>query len=387
MNRSRLLLLNGIRRNPLRLISESDREFRSIERAPVADPYDAVKRQKLSKARKREGGHPNWRWNGKGWFTRPQWNGGNCPEGSQPTQHNTCIGDKDSDKSHYDDQPQAERPFGRRPWQDRAELVRTPQVVNSTLRVKQGSRINWDHPHGPRIYTPYSDVKPRPLPESPEHLPSAFTHKPTGQGWRAREARKEYDRLHKHYVDQGFDPKYVHNALSDREQPHVDWDSLTDKDVKRLPPDRMSKVRALRKKGVKDQRRREAEHAAWVQQHVDEYGYEPHEGWDDDDYDDYDDHDYWDRSNHPGGYKNHPGYPGHPDYPEFDGRRADAPGDRPPPGYGHQEEPDTGDPGSPFRPGPQGQDRPRWPRTGERPDRHGTTAGRFVSNRARRGRR
>lgn len=372
------MLLNSLDRAPLRLLGEMDVRLRGQERAVHADPHDPEAREALSRSQRRIGPpdqEHNWRFNGKGWFTRPQWNGGRCPANSEPTQHNTCISRDDQDKQHYGVKPEEEEehddPQDRSAdrWKRRAEIARTPEVENSPIFTKPGSNVNWDHPHGPRIYTPYENEKPRPLPTSPEHLPSGLTREGPIRGWRGAEHQKERDRLVKHYTDQGFDEKYVRSALGPRER-HASITGMSDTDVARLP-DRQGVVRAARKKLVKDRRRDAADYETYVQRHIDNYGYPPYQLGDDDDDDDYDRYDYDERPETIGGYKNHPGYPGHPDYPEFDGRSAELEkpertrGRRWPSSWDPPIDDEPEDPDSPVT-GPHHRGAPRWPRTGER---------------------
>ena len=382
--RTQLVLLEQTPRSSLRLLQELDARLRELQRAAAASPLDTELQQRAGRSQRRVGPpdqEHNWRFNGKGWFTRPQWNDGRCPQNSEPTQHNTCISPDDQDRHHYastdttDQERQTEHPDRQR-WRRRAEIARTPEVENSPLYAKPGNKINWDHPHGPRIYRPYDNEKPRPLPISPEHLPSAFTTRGPTQGWRGIEHQKERDRLVKHYTDHGYDERYVRSALGPRE-PDRGIAGLSDPDVARLP-DRQSVVRAARKKRVKDDRRRAAEYEAYVQQHIDQGGeapFEGHEDYDDYDYDDYDDHGWGEGPETIGGYPNHPGYPGHPDYPQFDGQPAERE-DQPPERWTRHRSwwepappPEPEDAESAFT-GPRGRGEPPWPRTGQRPGRH-----------------
>ena len=385
----------------MKILQEMDRRLRELERRSLSSPDDAELQKNLGQHRKRAGPpdqEHNWRFNGKGWFTRPQWNGGRCPPDSQPTQHNTCIGDNDKDKRHYTTKPPEEMETERQyrlgqsngltqNWARRAELTRTPEVENSPIHTKPGARVNWDHPHGPKIYQPYDNEKPRPLPISPEHLPGGLTMGiPGGDNWREQEHRSEMERLAKHYTDLGYDPKYVRLALSPRET-NAGIGSLSGKDIDRLS-DRNSVLRAARKKSEVDRRSRAAEREANRRQHRErrargwDDGYEDfdddYENYGDYDYDDYDyddHHDDDDREASIGGYKHHPGYPGHPDYPEFDGRPAEV--DREPftreryPDRWHRNHdrhayrPDPIHSPSKFT-GPAGRGEPPWPRTGQR---------------------
>jgi len=404
LSRTPLALLEHGFRTPLKLLQEIDQRLRELERSAAESPGDTELQKNRGRHRRRAGPpdrEHNWRFNGKGWFTRPQWNGGRCPPDSQPTRHNTCIGDNDKDKQHYKDvgpptkiDPSREIQRGASPERvqaqqaraARGEMVRTPGVVNSPFIMRPGNKVNWEHPHEPKIYQPYENDKPRPLPDSPEHLGGAFSGAGSSRAgsWRHREHVNEMDRISKHYTDKGFDPKYVKNVMSPtRGASSIDWDSLSDADLERLPPDRMSRVRALRKKGVKDQAAREAEYAAERQAFIDQYGEPPYEGYEDYDdygYDDYDDHDREEQPAVIGGYRNHPGYPGHPDYPEFDGRPAEierehrrsrenregrSPWRRNTDRHAYRPEPDDSD--REFA-GPHGQ--PPWPRTGERGSLH-----------------
>jgi hypothetical protein len=386
----RSLLLNSLSRAPLRLLSEMDPGLRAAQRAAAADPGDEEARARASHLTKRSGPpdkEHNWRFNGKGWFTRPQWNNGRCPPDSKPTQHNTCIGDNDSDSHQYKvrdaKQPPARNPTAgdndRAPrWKRRAEIGRTPEVENSPLSTKPGSKINWEHPHGPRIYQPYENEKPRSLPDSPEHLPKAIAQPITGypRSRQRQERERSQEKLVKHYTDRGYDEKYVRSTLNSRE-PAIDLGSVSDSDMERLPPDRLSRFRALRKQGAKKLKQREAEHAAYVQGHIDQHGYAPHEGWEDEGYNDYDDGYDDDRYSQDdpilGGYDRYPDYPGHPDYPEFDGQPSeireptnDNPDDYDPYSrWGRRLRPPPGNPESEFT-GPTWRSEPTWPRTGER---------------------
>jgi len=388
MGRQPLLLLNSLSRAPLRLLSEMDPGLRAAQRAVTSDPGDPEARARAGHLAKRAGPpdkEHNWRFNGKGWFTRPQWNNGRCPPDSKPTQHNTCIGDNDSDKNHYSVRDQASRgTVEPGSYKAQAEIARTPEVENSPIHTRPGSKINWDHPHGPRIYEPYENEQPRSLPDSPEHLPQAIAQPITGvQGsWRRQNQEKERDKLVKHYTDRGFDERYVRSTL-DAKEPGVSIGNLSPTEIERLPSDRLSRFRALRKKGAKDRKRREAEHQEYVQGHIDQYGYAPHEGWDDDyeDYGDYgDDEDDDDRDrdfrDDPiiGGYERYPDYPGHPNYPEFDAEPSEIrePSNRAPNAYAsrgrglsrHRRAP-PGNPESEFT-GPTWRSEPTWARTGER---------------------
>lgn len=67
----------------------------------AAEELSRVRDRGASRPDKPDGDH-NWRWNGKGWYTRPGWNNGRCPPGTSPTNHNTCL----PDKAHPDDAAQ-----------------------------------------------------------------------------------------------------------------------------------------------------------------------------------------------------------------------------------------------------------------------------------------
>jgi len=389
LRRTSLILLESAPRARLKLLHEMDAELRRAEREQQANPGDPQAKARGRRLKLRAGPPDqdhNWRFNGKGWFTRPQWNKGRCPPGSEPTQHNTCIHPDDPDRQQYKTAEKRATPSYSSPdredrersWKQRAEIARTPEVENSPLHTKRATRVNWDHPHGPMLYAPYDNESPRPLPKDPEHLPANLTMQPTANrhgGWRERQHAGEMDRIAKHYVDAGYDEKYVQQALRPREQ-HVDTGSLSQASLDRLPPDRGIRLRAMKKAGEVERKRREAEAAAWAAAHPDDYhnDYEPYDDYDYDDHDQYDDYDYDGYHGEPiGGYKNHPGYPGHPDYPAFDGMPAtrEAPEDRyrlfrspydPPP----EEEEDERE--SLFT-GPRGRGEPSWPRTGQRPGR------------------
>jgi hypothetical protein len=418
LTRSSLILLDSIGRSPLKLLSEMDRGLRALERRAAADPTDTHAQQRAGHEKRRAGPpdkEHNWRFNGKGWFTRPQWNGGKCPSGSKATQHNTCIGDDDPDKHQYNTKsPEEMEPENKVSWDHdanpasdrwtkRAEIARTPEVENSPIYSKKGSKINWDHPHGPRIYEPHDNETPRALPHSPEHIGHAFTQGNPGIGRYGRERQAERDRIVNHYTDRGYDEKYVRSTLSGREK-NSDISGLSDADVERIP-DRKTTLRAAKRKRVIDQRQRDVEAADREAQRaarlangddddLDRYHYADYDDYDDDydyddrrfDYDDYDD----DSAPVIGGYENHPGYPGHPDYPQFDGSSAEHEKDTQERASARQQdrdryharftrqgrgdrqasrpEPDTS-PGE-FS-GPAGRGEPRWARTGQRKDPQG----------------
>lgn len=382
LTRSRLVLLDQFNRGPLRLLQEFDEKHREIERHAKANPDDPHAQAALGRSRKRAGPpdqEHHWRFNGKGWFTRPQWNGDRCPEGSQATHHNTCIDGSasDSDKLQYRKTRNTE--FYGRPDSDKG------QEFHSKLKPRAGGAINWDHPNGPQIYEPWEDMKPRPLPDNPEHLGPSLVgtrHKPYGS---RSDARREAAKLVKHYTAKGFDPSYVKSAVRSRQNPRVFMGTLPGTSEK-LPKDPVKLQRTLRKLAKAQDRQYRADNPETEDPH------EMYAPWEMDDQ--YErrayrtlDREHYNRPENAKRYPNDPGYPGHPDWPDYDAHGAshdlpDPYADRDWDGSSSSNEPPepVDDVGSSVT-GPHHCGQPRWPRTGERPDTHGHTNARFSRSR------
>ena len=375
--RRKLKLLEDLPRTRLNLLQEADRDLRDLERAHNSDPGDPDVKAGLFHAKKRAGPpdtEHNWRFNGKGWFTRPQWNGGRCPQGTQATLHNTCIGDSSSDNDRAQYRQARTGDIFMRQDNDSEEAE---EKMRSQLAPREGGAINWDHPHGPQIYSPERNLKPRPLPDDPEHLPPELLgSKIRSYGGRS-DRRREHGKLLKHYTDRDFDGDYVRNALNTRQRP-VDRRTYTSiDDEERLPAGKDQKRRVLR--GLEKARERA--------------GRDPQHGrapYGDDNFTHNADQERRNYRQGDGGnaYPNDPGYPGHANFPNYDAHNAphdptdysdvddfyNDPDDRPETGRYTTDEPDS-DWTNTARHG-----EPSWPRTGERRDVANDTSGDQFSN-------
>lgn len=217
--RSPLVLSEHLTRSPLRLLGEMDERLRQLERQAKANPGDSEAQERYRVANSRAGlpslGY-HWRWNGKGWYTRPSWNSGRCPPASEPTNRDSCLDTNahPNDAAQYrrftNDQVRAMPPgsYG----SDDAHLIKD--------RTFHGFNVNGPVPTIRGVS--YSTASDRPLPDSPEHLPITRT----GDG---RMSQQQYNderaAVIKHYVDRGYHPGYVSNALGPRaipaEPPHL----------------------------------------------------------------------------------------------------------------------------------------------------------------------
>ena len=270
MYRTPLILLDHIR-FPLKLLGEEtyddlrrglerkksfDQERRGLERTRRVDPDDPHAANRLRQMRVRAGEKPDedhhWRWNGKGWYTRPDWNDGRCPPNSEPTDHNSCLPQKGHNEynpvDHAQYHPKAtisELPDGKyrhriEPYTDNQRGIFDMRLNhNSPYHVKSASDVDLDHKDGPQIGINneipvgiktgdnFRDVRdrstqtimrsPSPLPSDPTHLPIMFARWKRNIG-----VRGDYDhaalantraKLRGYYVKQGYDGDYVDRSM------------------------------------------------------------------------------------------------------------------------------------------------------------------------------
>jgi hypothetical protein len=237
MYRTTLILLDHIR-SPLKLLGEGfDYERRGLERSRQADPQDpmAQKRHQMSMMRttaKPDDEH-HWRWNGKGWYTRPDWNNGRCPPNSEPTDHNSCL----PMKGHRDYNPLDHAQYkkaleitsnqyggyshrlhtGPGP-DDFTSFRRHHNRPNHSIDSGSADSVDWDHKDGSQIswdadlsMRRLGFARGRPLPSDPAHLP--FMNPVRSRSKVLPDTKGE---LRKHYVKQGFDTDYVNQNIGIR---------------------------------------------------------------------------------------------------------------------------------------------------------------------------
>jgi len=233
--RTQLLLLNHLSRSRLNLLSEMDVRQRGLERRVAADPSDEHAHRGLSQARMRSTGKPDeehhWRWNGKGWYTRPGWNGGRCPAGTELTQHNTCLPDDahQNDKAQYrtsdvsptqlDDGTPGYLHRTTDPTSGHDSVFHSKDNTRHRRRPDHYGRLDLDHPDGPRFkhtrrgnwYGAPDEVIGRPFPQNPEHLPEIAT---PARHFHRSAAHKE--KIKQHYMQQGYHPDYLSDLIDDR---------------------------------------------------------------------------------------------------------------------------------------------------------------------------
>jgi hypothetical protein len=234
MHRTTLILLDHIR-SPLKLLREGfDYERRGLERSRQADPQDpmAQKRHQMSMMRttaKPDDDH-HWRWNGKGWYTRPDWNNGRCPPNSEPTDHNSCLpmkGHRDYnplDHAQYDKSISVvqRNPSDSPSYFDHV-VDKFPHNQGSTYATQSDhgrphfhhrtNSIRWNHKDGPQLGYWMGNKNPlvdaRPLPSDPSHLPhKGHMRDPT--------TNLNDPKLPEYYVKQGFSPDYIAQSLGER---------------------------------------------------------------------------------------------------------------------------------------------------------------------------
>ena len=236
MYRTTLILLDHIR-SPLKLLREGfDYERRGLERSRQADPQDpmAQKRHQMSMMRttaKPDDDH-HWRWNGKGWYTRPDWNNGRCPPNSEPTDHNSCLPQKghkdynpvDHDQYHksssvtYEpslkssDFPANRYYFHTFPSGTYSDPGQDGDIFKHSRRYhsKSADSVDWGHEDGPQVSWGADIQLPqrRPLPSDPAHLSRI------GSSGQALPDTDTNTKLRQHYVKQGFNADYVNRNLS-----------------------------------------------------------------------------------------------------------------------------------------------------------------------------
>jgi len=369
--RGKLRLLEALPRTRLNLLSEMDAELRNLERAHQSNPGDPEIRGRLAHTKKRAGPpdtEHKWRFNGKGWFTRPQWNDGKCPDGSEATLHNTCI---DGSASGNDRAQYRQARTGDIFMRNDRDSAETEAKMRTQLAPREGGAINWDHPHGPQIYSPNQNLRPRPLPDNPEHLPPELLGSEERSYGGRSDRRREHGKLLNHYTDRGFDAGYVRKALNARQRSVTQrtYPSVDDED--RLPTDKTQSKRVLR--SLSKARERAGRNPST--------GREPYA---DNYFADYADQERRNYRQGDGGnaYPNDPNYPGHANFPNYDAHNAPLdPTDYSDLDDFHDYDDDDDDYGDDGRYDEVGTDEPnsnwtntgrhgepRWPRTGERRD-------------------
>jgi hypothetical protein len=230
MHRTTLILLDHIR-SPLKLLREGfDYERRGLERSRRVDPDDPHAANRLRQMRVRAGEKPDedhhWRWNGKGWYTRPDWNDGRCPPNSEPTDHNSCLPQKGHRDYHPDDHDQyiktsniLKHPAAHR-YSHRLHTGPGPDDFTYFVRghnrpyhsrdLGSADSVDWGHEDGPQVSWGADIQLPqrRPLPSDPAHLSRI------GSSGQALPDTDTNTKLRQHYVKQGFNADYVNRNLS-----------------------------------------------------------------------------------------------------------------------------------------------------------------------------
>jgi hypothetical protein len=282
--------MDHLSRSPLNLLSEVDDKLRELERQATTGDPEAVAR--FAGAQRRAGVRPDkpdsdhhWRWNGKGWYTRPDWNGGRCPPGSEPTSHGSCLSHQahQNDRAQYAstksvaDEPVGQDIAGRGQYRhvigpenddpdysdpgDRrfsGKVLRGPanppdeegnrvmfHTSPSRHLVKPATGVEWDHPDGPQITSNergrapnrgYHRRDPRPLPEDPEHLPRFQRSLGMGPRHSKNLLKRTKEGLVKHYTDRGFDPGYMAKVIRGPQAVDTSHERMTRQVTSRLPP-------------------------------------------------------------------------------------------------------------------------------------------------------
>jgi len=311
MRRSCLRLVDDLHRSPLGLLGEMDAQLRQLERqAATGDPQAEAR---LARARQRAGeevrpdkpdAQHNWRWNGKGWYTRPEWNGGRCPPKSEPTDHNSCLPHSahPHDQAQYHTSKQVGEPDSGEYSQVAATgatdlrhrhvvgpdepgarggmILRGPnnppdEEGNRTMyhwspvrhRSKNATGVDWDHPNGPQIVDTGShrhhfwgrenvpSASDRPLPNDPAHLPEF-------NGVRRGDFRRLQSKLTQHYASKGYHPEYVRKSLRLLKPPAEVGRPLSPAATQRLPGGPM-RQRILRRASKARDRQTAAELGDW----------------------------------------------------------------------------------------------------------------------------
>ena len=224
--------MDHLSRSPLKLVQEMDARLRGLERQAAGGDPEA--QAQLARSRQRAGVRPDkpdnehhWRFNGKGWYTRPDWNGGRCPPGSTATDHNSCLPERGHNAFHPADHAQYDKSISAEPFDDNgrtrywhtiphphaadygdageAMTVMTNLPHGRLNRMQPANSIDWGHPDGPQLY--FNGYRFRPLPADPAHLPEITAN---------RGLARTKARLLQHYVDQGFHPQYVDQSMGSR---------------------------------------------------------------------------------------------------------------------------------------------------------------------------
>jgi len=296
MYRTTLILLDHIR-SPLKLLRESfDRERRGLERSRQADPDDpmAQKRHQMSMMRttaKPDDDH-HWRWNGKGWYTRPDWNNGRCPPNSEPTDHNSCLPQKghkdynpvDHDQYHKSSsvtyQPSNSNYIHTYKNNDSDRVLSVFKKHGRRNHSKQADRVDWEHKDGPQLRSHDQTIhwddedEPEPeltlqrqLPSDPVHLPDMTVAPPLP--WPenqhdnvfsysdAKGLARDKEKLRQHYLRKGYHGSYIDQSMkrqrgkfqNNYQRTVYDSDPVSQKIRQRIPrgPERTQALRRFQK--------------------------------------------------------------------------------------------------------------------------------------------
>jgi hypothetical protein len=309
MYRTTLILLDHIR-SPLKLVGEGfDDERRGLERRALADPGNLLAKKRFQVSMQRGTPKPDnehhWRWNGKGWYTRPDWNDGRCPPNSEPTSHNSCLPQKGHKDYHPDDHAQylksssvtyepslksSDFPANRYyfhtfpsgtysdPGQD-GDIFKHSRRYHS----KSADSVDWDHEDGPQlrrkdfddddVEDSYYDLPPEfqnwshPLPSDPAHLPDMTVgpelpwpenqHDNVSSYTDAKGLARDKEKLRQHYLSKGYHGSYIDQSMkrqrgryqNNYQRAVYDSDPVSQKIRQRIPrgPERTQALRRFQK--------------------------------------------------------------------------------------------------------------------------------------------